>query len=129
MNVIKRCFQKFKDRFATRLPDGMNAYENWAQSLIDTYGFPNNDSVRFMFAAMILNTKQTDAYLPKRFFALSGLAAASKEIAHGKMVELKEAQEAKVRAEAAAKFAEANKPAEVTALTVVSDAISQPKTS
>lgn len=96
---VKVFIQKLLDRRSTRLPDGMQEFEVWAQSLVDTYGFPDNPSVRFMFAAMVLNLGQTEAYKPKRFFALSGLAAASKEIAHAKMVALKEAQEAKVAAE------------------------------
>ncbi len=99
---VKAAIQKYKDRRPTRLPDGMAAFETWCQSLIDTYGFPDNDSVRFMFAAMIMNLKQTEAYVPKRYFALSGLAAASKEIAHGVMVELKLAQQARADAEAKA---------------------------
>lgn len=92
---IKNLLQRLLDRIPTRLPDGALAFENWCQSLINTYGFPDNDSVRFMFAAMIMHTGQTAAYLPKRFFALSGLAAASKEVAHDRMVVMKEKQEAK----------------------------------
>lgn len=100
---LKNILQVQLDRIPTRLPRGIPEFEIWSKSLIDTYGFPDNDSVRFMFAAMIMHTGQTDAYKPKRFFALSGLAAASKEVAHAKMVELKEAQETRARAEAAAK--------------------------
>lgn len=97
---INNFIQRQLDRIPTRLPNGMVEFETWSKSLIDTYGFPDNDSVRFMFAAMIMHTGQTDAYKPKRFFALSGLAAASKEIAHAIMVELKEAQERRAKAEA-----------------------------
>jgi len=97
---FKRFFQKIKDRFPSRIPDGMTAHNEWVQSLIDTYGFPNNDSVRFTFASMILQLGQLDAYKPKRDFALAGLAAASKEIALARMKELKAANDEKVQAEA-----------------------------
>lgn len=102
IKAVRRFVQKLVDFIPSRLPDGMQVFETWAKSIIDTYGFPDNDSVRFMLAAMVMHTGQLDAYKPKRFFALSGLAAASKEIAHGVMVELKEAQDAKAAAEKAA---------------------------
>ena len=102
INTLTTSFQKLLDFFPTRIPQGMTDFESWCKSIIKTYGFPDNDSVRFMFAAMILHLGQTDAYKPKRFFALSGLAAASKEIAHAKMVELKAAQDSKALAESKA---------------------------
>jgi hypothetical protein len=102
LKKIKNWIQKYKDSKPTRLPDGMTELENWTQSLIDTYGFPDNDSVRFMIAAMIMQTGPEDAYVPKRKFALMGLAAASKEVAHARLVELKERQQAKATAEASA---------------------------
>lgn len=105
MNLIKSLrtyIQKLLDFVPTRLPNGVTEFETWCQSLIDTYGFPDNDSVRFMFAAMIMHLGQTDAYKPKRFFALSGYAAASKEIAKDRMITIKEAHEARAKAEATA---------------------------
>lgn len=96
---IKNFFQRQLDRIPTRLPNGATEFETWSKSLIDTYGFPDNDSVRFMLAAMIMHTGQTAAYVPRRFFALSGLAAASKEVAHACMVVLKDRQQAKAQAE------------------------------
>lgn len=105
---VKNFFQKLLDRVPTRLPNGMTEFETWSKSIIDTYGFPDNDSVRFMLAAMIMHLGQTDAYKPKRYFALSGLAAASKEIAHARMVQLKDAQDAKAKAEAVTGGSNAN---------------------
>jgi hypothetical protein len=99
---IKKYYHLIVDRFPSRLPDGMTALEKWTQSLIDTYDFPDNASVRFMLAAMIMQTGPEDAYVPKRKFALMGLAAASKEVAHARLVELKEAQQAKAADEAKA---------------------------
>lgn len=115
---IKNWYQKYKDSKPTRLPDGMTELECWTQSLIDTYGFPDNDSVRFMLAAMIMQTGPEDAFVPKRKFALMGLAAASKEVAHARLVQLKDAQKAKADAEAKA-AAEAN--GGTPALTAVED--------
>lgn len=100
IKFVKVFFQKQLDRFPTRLPDGVTAYEKWCQGIISTYGFPDNDSVRFMLAAMIMNLGGTDAYKPKRYFGLSGLAAASKEVARDRMVQIKEAHEAKAKSEA-----------------------------
>lgn len=99
LKKVKIVVQKLRDFFPSPLPRGMQEFETWSQAIVDTYGFPDNDSVRFMLAAMIMHLGQTDANKPRRFFALSGLAAASKEIAHAKMVILKEAQEQKAKAE------------------------------
>lgn len=117
-NLIKQLkifIQKLKDRRSTRIPDGMTAHNEWVQSLIDTYGFPNNDSVRFTFASMILQLGQLDAYKPKRDFALAGLAAASKEVALARMQELKAANDAKLAAEKAANTPPPFPATEVTA--------------
>ena len=99
---LKVFIQRQLDRIPTRLPDGMTALEAWSKSLIDTYGFPDNDSVRFMLSSMVLSLGPTVAYKPKRYFALCGLAAASKEVAHYKMTLLKQAQDAKKASEASA---------------------------
>jgi len=119
MNTVIRFFKKyFLHWIPTPLPRGMTEYEKWAKDLIDVYQFPDNASVRFMLAAIVLNTGQTTAYKPKRYFGLCGLAAASKEIAHGVMTQLKEEQQAKAAAEAAAQKASLQSKPEATVIPI-----------
>jgi hypothetical protein len=112
MNQILRFVKKnFLNRFPTALPRGMTAFQTWSQDIIDTYQLPNNDSIRFMLGAIILQLGPTSANLPKRYFGLCGYTAASKEIAHATLTALKEKQadeeKARVDAEKAAASATA----------------------
>ncbi|CAM6005203.1 unnamed protein product [Sphagnum balticum] len=92
---------------------GMAAFETWAKSIIDTYGFPDNDSIRFALATMIMHSGPTDAYRPKRYFALCVKAGMAKQIASAQFTAIKERQQAAAKAEQ-------DKQAEATAkLTVV----------
>lgn len=88
------------DKIPTPLPRGKQEFEIWAKGLIDDYGFPDNASVRFMFAAMIMHLKSTEDQVPREYFAKSGWAAAAKEVAMDVMKDLKNEQEAKAKAEA-----------------------------
>jgi hypothetical protein len=104
----KRLLRKLFFYLPSALPRGMSEFEGWAKDIIDTYQLPDNDSVRFALATMILHSGQTEAFKPKRYFALTALKGMSSQVAHGAMQELKEkqarliAEEQKSKAEATA---------------------------
>ena len=92
----------------------MTEFETWANSIIDAYGMPNNDSVRFALASMIpyvptdskfeinllivkINIPMA-AYKSKRFFGQSLLKSASNQIAAGVMQDLKQKQAEQIKA-------------------------------
>lgn len=124
---VKRFFQRLRNWFPSPLPIGMTAFLEWSSSIIDAYGFPDNDSIRFALATQIMHAESTAANKPKRYFALLTHKAMSNQIAHAKLMALKEEQEAKMKEEQA-KAAQA-KQAEATAptLTVVPSADGQSK--
>ena len=82
----------------TALPRGRTDFENWAESIIAQAGLPDNRSTRFALYVMIMHLPSTTAKKPKRYFVQSMQKAASNEVAHALIMEIKKAQEADVRA-------------------------------
>lgn len=94
----------------TRLPVGMTEFDEWAKSILTTYGWPDNDSFRFTLAAMVINLGQTVKRKPKAFFGAAIHSAASKQIAGEVFRELKEKQMAEAKKAAEAAKAEVTPP-------------------
>ena len=109
----KTVFQKVKDFFPTRLPIGMTEFKTWSDTLVSTYNFPDNDSIRFSLASMILHLGSTSAYKANRFFVLSMKKAMANQIAAAVMQELKTRQEEQRKQEAAAATAASETPSDV----------------
>ena len=103
--------------FPTALPRGVTEFNSWSQSIIDTFGLPDNDSVKFMLATMILHLDSTSAYKPKLYFGLSSLKSMSNQIAASVVQDMKTKQQERMAAEAAA----AKQQAEATATQVVAN--------
>jgi hypothetical protein len=81
--------------FPTQLPLGMTEFENWTKSILSmTPQLPNNDSMRFVLAAMIQRLDSVRNRVPKRYFVKALLRAAAGEVAHNIMFEAKERQKA-----------------------------------
>lgn len=111
--AFKKVFKKALAWAPTKLPIGVEEFNAWAQDILATYDFPDNDSTRWALGAMIMHLGQTDACKPKRFFGLALHAAAAKQVAGGVFQDIKNKQ---LEAQKAA--AEASKPqAEATAPT------------
>ena len=120
LNKLKLYFRKFLFLFPSPLPIGLTEFETWTKSINDTYGWPDNDSLSFALATMVINHSATTAYRSKYYFGvLVAHAAASKQVAGEVFYQLKQKQ----RAEALA----ANKLAEATAtsLSVVANESAQ----
>lgn len=71
------------------LPQGIKEFDTWAKSIIEAYKLPDNDSVLFMLATMILHAKETDAFLSREYFGLRARKSAANQVAAGIMQELK----------------------------------------
>jgi hypothetical protein len=81
--------------FPTPLPIGMQEFEHWSQSILAMVPqLPNNDSMRFVLAAMIQRLDPARNLVPKRYFVKALLRAAAGEVAHNIMFEAKERQKA-----------------------------------
>lgn len=99
---LHRAVRLLKAYIPSRLPSGMAEFEAWSNDIIDLYGAPKNDSIRFALATMILHCDALDAYKSKHYFGLNVLKGMSNQVASGVMHELKKKQEADRAAEAAA---------------------------
>lgn len=104
LKLIKKSLNQLYAFIPTAVPVGMTESEAWANDIINTYDFPNNDSVRFALNTMILHSGPTAAYVSKRHFSLCVKASMAKQIAGANFQNIKLKQKA---AEEAAKLAEA----------------------
>lgn len=97
--VFKLQLAKLLAFIPTRLPVGMTEFETWSSSIITMYGWPDNDSMRFALAAMIINLGATQARVSKRYFGLSLHTACSKQVAGQVFHDLKIKQQKQMQAE------------------------------
>jgi hypothetical protein len=111
----KLAVRKLSFYFKTPLPIGMAEFDEWADSILNTYGYPNNDSTRFALAAMIMHLGQTEGYKPKRFFVLCLRKGAASQVAGATIQNLKAKQEAEKKAALESAAVEQKKNAEATA--------------
>lgn len=120
INKIKKVLVKLSHLIPTALPIGVTEFNDWADSILEANpDLPNNDSMRFALATMVLHLESTSKVevnllivklqIPtsgiksKHFFAQSLRKSASNQIAAAAMHELKEKQQAQMKAEAEAK--------------------------
>ncbi len=104
-NVVK-FYNRIRAFFPSELPQGVTAFESWAVSIIELADVPNNDSIRWSLATMVLHLNPTECYKPKEYFIRALKKSAACEIAAYLMRELKAKQEAQIQA--AKKAAEAS---------------------
>lgn len=115
---IKRLARQVRGLFPSRLPQGMDEFSAWADSIQNTYTLPtvDTDSIRFVLASIILRLGPTAAYASKFYFALSLKAAGTKQVAGAQFQEIKlrqqEAQKQK-QAEATAQDTQVSSGAEI----------------
>lgn len=92
LKKAKNSLKKLLDFIPTQVPMGMTAFHSWADSLIETYAFPNDPSVKFALATMIMHLGPIEAYKPRRYFMLAIKAGAAKQIASAVFQEIKAKQ-------------------------------------
>lgn len=101
LTKINQFLIKVRNAFPAPLPRGMEEFETWSNALIVTYDLPDNDSIKFALATMILHLGPTECDKPKRYFARAVLKGMAAQVASAVMYNLKEKQ----KAEEAAKLA------------------------
>jgi hypothetical protein len=124
--AIGRFAIKLRNYFPSAVPQGMQEFEDWSSSIIKIYGFPDNDSVRFALATMIMHSGPSAAYVSKRHYAIMIKAGAAKQVASQAFTEIKQRQldainaanKAALEAEAANQQAAATATPEVAPLNV-----------
>jgi hypothetical protein len=93
-----KILKKMRNFLPSPVPLGIAEFEAWASDIISTYDFPNNDSVRFALATMILHSGPTAAFVSKRYFSLMVKAGAAKQIASQVFQDIKIKQQAEATA-------------------------------
>lgn len=103
---MKRLLLSMLSRLPSKLPQGRTEFGKWAASIIKVAGFPDNDSVRFALASMIpqigpvksrgLNIPRS--YVSKHYFVKGLQQGATNQVAFVIMQELKNAQQAALKA-------------------------------
>lgn len=76
------------------LPIGRQAHEAWASEIIALAGMPDNDSMRFAVAVMVLHAERSQYTLSKQSFVKQLKRSAANEVAGALMSELKAKQKA-----------------------------------
>lgn len=110
--TLKVALKRLLAYFPSLLPQGLTELENWSSDIINTYGMPDNDSVRFTLAVTILHLDPTTSRKPKAYFGRCLRKAAANQVVSQVIQDLKYKQEE-------ARKAALQQPAEVTATPVV----------
>lgn len=97
MNKVKSKIKQYcsfiRGFFPEALPTGVTAFNAWADSFAVAYpDVPNNDSLRWTLAFMIMHLGSTTAYKAKVYFYLSVKKSMANQIASSVVQELKQKQ-------------------------------------
>lgn len=99
LKKLKQALNKVLGFIPTKTPVGVTEFNSWAQSIIDTYAPAADDrSVKFALCAMLMRLDPTAAYKSKRFFALCLHKGAAAQVAAYMMQDIKNTQEAELKA-------------------------------
>lgn len=112
VSKIKKVINQVLGLIPSPLPVGMTEFNQWSDSIINTYNLPGTErDKRYMLASMIIRFGETTAFKSKFFFFLALRSAAAKQIAGANFAMIRQEQQA----EQAAAIAAAAKQAEVPA--------------
>ncbi len=111
---MKLLIRRLLSYFPTQLPVGLTEFDAWADDIIELAGaFADRDSMRFVLANQVMHMPPYKSSVPKNQFVRGLRKTACNQIAGQVFQQVKEAQEARRRAED-----EAKKLAEATASTL-----------
>jgi hypothetical protein len=107
VNKIQRILSQVVGLLPSRLPVGIAEFDQWSDSIINTYDMPTSDrdGIKFVLATAIMHLGPTAAYKSKFYFVLLIRASAAKQIAGAKFQEIKLAQQARAAEATAQKVA------------------------
>ena len=103
MNKIRTFIKRLANRFPTALPTGMSSIDAFIESILTTYGLPNNPSYQRMIAMMIQHLPSESHRAPKHEFYKAIMRAQANEAAFHKLQALKEAEATAAKAAATPK--------------------------
>lgn len=91
---LKKALVRLRGRYSSPLPQGMDEFNAWCDSIINSYELPTKevDSIKFTLSTAIMHLKATDASVPKQYFVTIIKAAAAKQVAGACFTEIKERQ-------------------------------------
>lgn len=119
-HTLKTFISRLYHYVPTPLPVGITEFEAWASSIITTYNFPDNDSVRWALAVKVLHLGETSAYKAKRYFYLTMHKSMANQVVSQVIQDLKiKDQQQRAAAQAAEQAA---------AATATDAAVEQPQT-
>lgn len=98
---MKTLLLRLRALFPSRLPTGVSAFNDWAESFYEIYEMPttHRESVKFVLASTIMHLGPTAIYKSKFYFYLVLSTGAAKQVAGSIFYDIKEAQK---KAESAA---------------------------
>ncbi len=109
LNIFTKFYKSFRKLLAfipTKLPIGDQQFVAWYEDLTYLYDLPkDNDSIRLALCTTVMHLPPTSYYKSKRFFGLTLLKGAAQQQAYNIMSDVKERQEARKKAEEAARAA------------------------
>lgn len=91
---LEKLGRQFLGLFPSRVPVGKTEFDEWVDSLVNTYDFAskNLDDIKFVLAHVIQRLGASEAYKSKFYFFLSFNAAASKQVAGSVFYDIKQRQ-------------------------------------
>lgn len=97
---LKGYLRLIRNLFPEEPPQGIAAFHALADAVVRDYNLPDNDSIRFALAAMIMNGqgKSGSVYKSKFQYAIMLKEAAAKQVAGQVFYDIKTAQQEKQKA-------------------------------
>lgn len=119
LTKIKKFLAQLAGYFPTALPQGMEEFQTWKESIVSTYALPTrlDSDIVFVLSTEIMRLGPQKSRCPKVYFVRAIRAVAAKQVAAACFQQVKQASmeaQAKAAEESAAKT-------EATKLSVVSD--------
>ena len=100
MKNLKKLLKLVSLYLPSKLPMGVSDFNNWADSIIEASGLPNNDSMKGALAATIMHLDATSAFKPKIHFVKVLIKGAASQVAHSIFQELKNKQQEEIKQQA-----------------------------
>lgn len=113
---LNKLLKRLIARIPEKLPTGIAEFNFWSAEIIDIYEFPDNDSIKFALATMIMHSDSSLGYASKHYFMLRLVKGMANQVAAQIFQDIKTKQQEQLKD--AQKLAEA--PAKEQAVSLVS---------
>ncbi len=96
--VLYHVFLTTLCRFPTKLPVGMQAFEDWFLSICQAYGLPDDRSYKNAVSTMIMHLGPTCDRKPRAYFAKAIRKSMSNQVAYEVIEQIRNQQKAEIEA-------------------------------